>query len=518
MKIKYFPLIIFLIVYIFLFAAMPQNLKLLLIYILPIILYSLFISKSMLNYMKKKQNKDVDLEESNETVSSVSYFEKKKTEEPKIQIGFDDVAGLEEIKEDLMDVIDFLNNEDKYKSMDARVPRGILLYGPPGTGKTLIAKAIAGEAKATFIYSSGSEFVEKYVGVGAKRVRTIFERARKDAPSIIFIDEIDALGAKRNSESNNEKDQTLNQLLIELDGFNNTSNVIVIAATNRMDLLDEALLRPGRFDRKIYVGNPNYHSRLKILEVHTKNKPLDKKVQLKDIAVKTHGFSGAQLANIANEAALKAIKDKAKKINSDNFEFAIEKIAAGLEIKHSTVSDKEKRIVAYHEAGHAAAAKILNIDKVQKISIIPRDKALGYVLKFPTEDKYLYTKNELCNKLTVLLAGRASEEIFIGEVSTGASNDIKESTNIIYEIICSYGMGKNTQNTCIDERFIKYYLDNIKEEATEMAKEAYDRATAIIRENEDVVDKIAQYLLKNETMNAEKLDELMEEPKKRALI
>ncbi len=472
----------------------------------------------MLNYMKKKQNKDVDLEESNETVSSVSYFEKKKTEEPKIQIGFDDVAGLEEIKEDLMDVIDFLNNEDKYKSMDARVPRGILLYGPPGTGKTLIAKAIAGEAKATFIYSSGSEFVEKYVGVGAKRVRTIFERARKDAPSIIFIDEIDALGAKRNSESNNEKDQTLNQLLIELDGFNNTSNVIVIAATNRMDLLDEALLRPGRFDRKIYVGNPNYHSRLKILEVHTKNKPLDKKVQLKDIAVKTHGFSGAQLANIANEAALKAIKDKAKKINSDNFEFAIEKIAAGLEIKHSTVSDKEKRIVAYHEAGHAAAAKILNIDKVQKISIIPRDKALGYVLKFPTEDKYLYTKNELCNKLTVLLAGRASEEIFIGEVSTGASNDIKESTNIIYEIICSYGMGKNTQNTCIDERFIKYYLDNIKEEATEMAKEAYDRATAIIRENEDVVDKIAQYLLKNETMNAEKLDEIMEEPKKRALI
>ena len=518
MKIKYVPLIIFLIVYIFLFAAMPQNLKLLLIYILPIILYSLFISKSMLNYMKKKQNKDVDLEESNETVSSVSYFEKKKTEEPKIQIGFDDVAGLEEIKEDLMDVIDFLNNEDKYKSMDARVPRGILLYGPPGTGKTLIAKAIAGEAKATFIYSSGSEFVEKYVGVGAKRVRTIFERARKDAPSIIFIDEIDALGAKRNSESNNEKDQTLNQLLIELDGFNNTSNVIVIAATNRMDLLDEALLRPGRFDRKIYVGNPNYHSRLKILEVHTKNKPLDKKVQLKDIAVKTHGFSGAQLANIANEAALKAIKDKAKKINSDNFEFAIEKIAAGLEIKHSTVSDKEKRIVAYHEAGHAAAAKILNIDKVQKISIIPRDKALGYVLKFPTEDKYLYTKNELCNKLTVLLAGRASEEIFIGEVSTGASNDIKESTNIIYEIICSYGMGKNTQNTCIDEKFIKYYLENIKEEASEMAKEAYDRAIAIIKENEVLVDKIAKYLLKNETMNAEKLDELMEEPKKRALI
>ncbi|NLK64873.1 MAG: ATP-dependent zinc metalloprotease FtsH [Tissierellia bacterium] len=517
MKIKFFPLIIFFIVYIFLFASMPQNIKLPLLYITPLILYTLFITKTMLNFIKNKQRYEDDTE-ANEIVSSVSYFERKKPEEPKIQIGFDDVAGLEEIKEDLMDIIDFLNNEDKYRSMDAKVPRGILLYGPPGTGKTLIAKAIAGEAKATFIYSSGSEFVEKYVGVGAKRVRTIFERARKESPSIIFIDEVDALGAKRNADSNNEKDQTLNQLLIELDGFNNTSNVIVIAATNRLDLLDEALLRPGRFDRKIYVGNPNYHSRLKILEVHTKNKPLDKKVQLKDIAIKTHGFSGAQLANIANEAALKAIKDKSKKINIDNFEFAIEKVAAGLEIKHSTVSDKEKRIVAYHEAGHAVAAKILNIDKVQKISIIPRDKALGYVLKFPTEDKFLYTKNELCNKVVVLLAGRASEEIFIGEISTGGSNDIKESTNIIYEIICSYGMGRNTQNTCIDERLIKYYLDNIKDEAQQMTTDSYDRALSIIRENEAVVDKIAQHLLKYETMNAGKLDELMEEAQKRALI
>ena len=516
MKIKFFPLIIFLIVYIFIFAAVPQNTKLPLLYITPLIVYTLFITKTMMNLRARQRNDDDT--EVNQMVSSVSYFERKKPEEPRIQIGFDDVAGLEEIKEDLMDIIDFLNNEDKYRSMDARVPRGILLYGPPGTGKTLIAKAIAGEAKATFIYSSGSEFVEKYVGVGAKRVRTIFEKARKEAPSIIFIDEVDALGAKRNADSNNEKDQTLNQLLIELDGFNNTSNVIVIAATNRLDLLDEALLRPGRFDRKIYVGNPNFHSRLQILEVHTKNKPLDKKVQLKDIAVKTHGFSGAQLANIANEAALKAIKDKSKKINNENFEFAIEKIAAGLEIKHSTVSDKEKRIVAYHEAGHAVAAKVLNIDKVQKISIVPRDKALGYVLKFPTEDKFLYTKNELCNKVTVLLAGRASEEIFIGEISTGASNDIKESTNIIYEIICNYGMGKNTQNTCIDERLIKYYLDNIKDEAQEMTEKAYENALTIIRDNEAVVDRIAQYLLKYETMNSEKLDELMEEPKKRALV
>jgi cell division protease FtsH len=464
----------------------------------------------------KKDN--IEKEEYQQAVNSTTCFEKKKTEEIKIPISFNDVAGLDEIKDDLMDVIDFLNNEERYKVMDAKVPRGILLYGPPGTGKTLIAKAIAGEAKATFIYSSGSEFVEKYVGVGAKRVRMIFERARKEAPSIIFIDEIDALGSKRNSESNNEKDQTLNQLLIELDGFNNTSNVIVVAATNRLDLLDDALLRPGRFDRKIYVGNPNYYSRLKILEVHTKNKPLDKKVLLSELATKTHGFSGAQLANIANEAALKAIKDKCKKINSDNFEFAIEKIAAGLEIKHSTVSEAEKRTVAFHEAGHAIVSKMLNIDKIQKISIIPRDKALGYVLKFPTEDKFLYTKKELSNKVTVLLAGRASEEIFIGEISTGASNDIKESTNIIYEIICSYGMGKNTENTCIDEHLFKYYLSSIKEEAAEMTKESYSKALQIIKENEHLVQSVAEYLIINETINSKQLDEIIEKSNKKALM
>ncbi|MEL7647807.1 MAG: AAA family ATPase [Sedimentibacter sp.] len=520
MKNKNLYLVVSFIAYNIIILIVSDRYSLPLIFFAPMILYGWFLMKTIVKSSKKNDGSaGLFMEESNEAVSSTSYFEKKKPEEPKIQIGFDDVAGLEEIKDDLMDVIDFLNNEEKYKSMDAKVPRGILLYGPPGTGKTLIAKAIAGEAKATFIYSSGSEFVEKYVGVGAKRVRMIFERARKEAPSIIFIDEIDALGAKRNSESNNEKDQTLNQLLIELDGFNNTSNVIVVAATNRMDLLDEALLRPGRFDRKIYVGNPNFYSRLKILEVHTKNKPLDKKVVLKDIATKTHGFSGAQLANIANEAALKAIKDKSKKINNDNFEFAIEKVAAGLEIKHSTVSEKEKRIVAFHEAGHAVAAKILDIDKVQKISIIPRDKALGYVLKFPTEDKYLYTKKELCDKVSVLLAGRASEEVFLGEVSTGASNDIKESTNIIYEIICSYGMGKNTQNTCIDERFFKYYLESISEEASDMVKEAYSAALSLIRDNSSTVEKVAEYLIKNETMNAEQLDELVEnQNKKRALI
>ncbi len=280
MKNKFFYLATSFIVYNIIIIIISNKYPLSILFFVPILFYAVIAVKLLAAVGKRNESNSTSMfmEESNEeSVGSTSYFEKKKTEEPKIQIGFDDVAGLEEIKEDLMDVIDFLNNEEKYKSMDAKVPRGILLYGPPGTGKTLIAKAVAGEAKATFIYSSGSEFVEKYVGVGAKRVRMIFERARKESPSIIFIDEIDALGAKRNTESNNEKDQTLNQLLIELDGFNNVNNVIVIAATNRIDLLDDALLRPGRFDRKIYVGNPNYHSRLRILEVHTKNKPLDKR-------------------------------------------------------------------------------------------------------------------------------------------------------------------------------------------------------------------------------------------------
>lgn len=514
MKKKHFYFATIFIIYNVVIIMISKKYSLSILFYMPILIYTIYILK---NTMPNKKD-NVDMEESHETVNSTTCFDKKKSEEPKISISFNDVAGLDEIKDDLMDVIDFLNNEERYKIMDAKVPRGILLYGPPGTGKTLIAKAIAGEAKATFIYSSGSEFVEKYVGVGAKRVRMIFERARKEAPSIIFIDEIDALGSKRNSESNNEKDQTLNQLLIELDGFNNTNNVIVVAATNRLDLLDEALLRPGRFDRKIYVGNPNYYSRLKILEVHTKNKPLEKKVVLSEIATKTHGFSGAQLANIANEAALKAIKDKCKKISNDNFEFAIEKIAAGLEIKHSTVSETEKRTVAFHEAGHAIVSKMLNIDKIQKISIIPRDKALGYVLKFPTEDKFLYTKKELSDKVTVLLAGRASEELFIGEISSGASNDIKESTNIIYEIICSYGMGKNTENTYIDERLFKYYLDSIRDEASEMTKEAYHRALQIIKENENLVQNVAEYLIINETINSKQLDEITEESNKKALM
>lgn len=450
-------------------------------------------------------------EKSNQLASSSNLFEKKKADVDKPKVSFKDVAGLEEIKEELLDVIDFLNFREKYNKMGAKVPTGILLYGPPGTGKTLMAKAIAGESNSSFIYSSGSEFVEKYVGVGAKRIRTLFERARKETSCIVFIDEIDALGSRRNSESNNEKDQTLNQFLVEMDGFKDCQSVIVIGATNRLDLLDEALLRPGRFDRKIFVGNPNYMSRLKILEVHTDNKPLEKNVNISSIAKKTHGFSGAQLANIANEAALRAIKVKNKKISADNFNYAIEKVAAGLEVKNSSVTEKEKKIVAFHESGHAVASKILNIDKIQKISIIPRDKALGYVLKFPDEDRYLYTKQELLNRISVLLAGRAAEEVFFKEISTGASNDIKEATNIAYELICKYGMSKNLENIYISDYNFKYFANLIKKEASEFIDISYKNSLQLIQNNIDLTKVIADYLIENEAIDSANLNKIFDE-------
>lgn len=448
---------------------------------------------------------------SSQLASSTATFEKKKNEEIKQKSSFKDVAGLEEIKDELLDIIDFINNSDKYDKMGAKVPRGILLYGPPGTGKTLLAKAVAGESNSSFIYSSGSEFVEKYVGVGAKRIRSLFERARKEAPCIVFIDEVDALGSKRNSESNNEKDQTLNQFLVELDGFKNSNTVVVIGATNRLDLLDEAMLRPGRFDRKIYVGNPNYNSRVKILEVHTHNKPLEKDVNIKKLAKKTHGLSGAQLANIANEAALRAIKIKNKKVTQNNFNYAIEKIVAGLEVKNSTVSDKEKRIVAFHESGHAVAAKILDIDKIQKISIVPRNKALGYVLKFPDEDKYLYTKQELLYKITILLSGRAAEEIFFKEISTGASNDIKEATELAYELICKYGMSNRLGNLYISEYEFKYYANSIKSEAKKIIDDSYKNSLTLLQSNLTLTTKIANHLIENENIDSNMLNSIFSE-------
>ena len=355
---------------------------------------------------------------------------------------FRDVAGLDEVKEELFEVVDFMKSPDKYIKMGAKIPKGILFYGPPGTGKTLLASAVAGETDSSFFNVTGSEFVEKYVGVGAKRVRTLFEKARKEAPSIIFIDEIDAIGARRHSESNNEKDQTLNQLLVEMDGFNKDDNIIIVGATNRLDLLDEALLRPGRFDRHIRINSPNYNSRYEILKVHTNNKPLHKEVDLKLLARKTHGFNGAHLANIANEAAIFAVRDNSSEITSYHFDKALERVIAGIEQKNSVLIAKEKKIVSYHEAGHAIVSNIVNICPIQKISIVPRGEALGYVLQLPDEDRYIYTKEELIGKIKILLAGKAAEEIIFNHLSTGAKDDLKKVTDIADQMVCEYGMSK----------------------------------------------------------------------------
>lgn len=425
----------------------------------------------------------------------------------KSDVSFKDVAGLEEIKEELQETIDFINNSMKYRKMGAKIPKGILFHGPPGTGKTLLAKAVAGETNSTFLYASGSEFVEKYVGVGAKRVRTLFERAKKEAPSIIFIDEIDAIGARRNLESNNEKDQTLNQLLVEMDGFNTDETVIVIGATNRLDLLDEALLRPGRFDRHIFVGNPNIRAREQILEVHTKNKPLDKSIDIKTIARKTTGLSGAQLANIANEAAIIAVRKNKTIISINEFDAAIERVLAGLEVKNPTILRKEKETVAIHEAGHALVAKVLETDIVQKISIVPRGQALGYVLKFPDEERYLLTQSELKNKITCLLAGRAAEELIFKEITTGAKDDLNKATDIAREMVCSYGMS-NLGTMALDETFMRYNSDIIRIEIKKITDERYTEALRIIDENKYLLHYIANNLLEKETINSDELDNI----------
>lgn len=428
----------------------------------------------------------------------------------KPSVSFKDVAGLDEIKEELQETIDFMINPEKYKKMGAKIPKGILFHGPPGTGKTLLAKAVAGETNSNFLYASGSEFVEKYVGVGAKRVRTLFEKAKKDSPSIIFIDEIDAIGTKRNQDSNNEKDQTLNQLLVELDGFNTDETVIVIGATNRLDLLDEALLRPGRFDRHIYIGIPNMPAREQILTVHTKNKPLDKKIDIKALARKTTGLSGAQLANIANEAAIIAVRNNRKQISSAEFDAAIERVVAGLELKNANVLLKEKKTVAFHEAGHALVAKILDTDIVQKISIIPRGQALGYVLKFPDEDRFLLSQKELENKIVTLLAGRAAEQVVFNEITTGAKDDLSKATNIAREMVCSYGMSP-LGTLALDELYIKYNFDTIRLEIKEITDRTYKKAIELIEDNIHILHIIANKLMEEETIDSEELDIIFKE-------
>ncbi|QZY54030.1 ATP-dependent metallopeptidase FtsH/Yme1/Tma family protein [Crassaminicella profunda] len=444
--------------------------------------------------------------------ANVPKNEKNKEKESiKSSVKLDDVAGLEEVKEEIMEIADFINHAEKYKKMGAKIPKGILLYGPPGTGKTLLASALAGETNTEFIVASGSEFMEKYVGVGAKRVRELFEKAKEKAPCIIFIDEIDAIGAKRSEEGQSECNQTLNQLLTEMDGFKleDESIIVIIGATNRIDILDAALLRPGRFDKHVYIGNPNKIARKQMLKVHTKNKPLSKEVSLEKIAIKTHGLSGAHISSIVNEAALLAVRNNREQITPLDFDNAIERIIAGLKMKNSTISEKEKRIVSFHEAGHALVGKLLKVHSIEKISIIPTSQALGYVLNASSEDQYLYTKKDLLKRVQSILAGRAAEEIIFGEVTTGAKDDLNKATDIILGMICEYGMsdlGNRTFNT----KMIYGNMEKINDEVKKIIDSCYENTLNLLKENKTYLTSIAEQLFEKESLSGDELNSLME--------
>ena len=437
-----------------------------------------------------------------------SLFDAKKRSSEKDKITFDDVAGLKEVKEELYEIVDAVKNKEKYKKMGAKLPKGILFYGPPGTGKTLLAKALSGETESNFICVSGSEFTEKYVGVGAKRVRELFKEAKKKSPSIIFIDEMDSLCSKRVGDSNKEKDQTLNQLLVEMDGFNDSTDVVVIGATNRLDLLDNAVKRPGRFGKHIYIGKPDLQTRKELFEVHTKNKPLNDDVDIDLLSKKTHGLTGADISEIANNAAILAIRKERDSIKQDDFEESLEKIIAGLKSKTKRLGDKEKEVVSYHEAGHALLGLMLRNNKIQKISIIPHGQALGFVMSLPDEDRYLHSKEDLINEIKVILAGRVAESIMFSSITTGASDDLKKATNIAISMVCSYGMSSVNGLISRDISSIEDLSKLERNAVDEILNNAYSDVESIINDNKDNLSKIANYLYENEEMTLDELKEI----------
>ena len=440
----------------------------------------------------------------------------------KPKVTFKDVAGIDEVKEEVSEIVDFLKNPKKFQQLGGRIPKGVLLAGVPGTGKTLLAKAIAGEANVPFLSVSGSEFVEMFVGVGASRVRDLFEQAKRHAPCIVFIDEIDAVGRRRGAGvtgGHDEREQTLNQLLVEMDGFESSEGIIVIAATNRPDILDPALLRPGRFDRQIYVPLPDVRGRLEILKIHTKEKPLADDVDLEVIARSTPGFSGADLANIVNEAALIAARKNHGKITMEDFEEAKDKVTMGIERKSMVLSEEEKVTTAYHEAGHTLVAKLLpNADKVHKVTIIPRGKALGITQQLPEEDKYTYTKDYLLDRLCVLFGGRVAEELALGTISTGAGNDIERATEIARRMVAEWGMSDRIGPIAVKlkEQFgepVELISEEMKrlidKEVKRIVKETYERTKDLISQNMDKLENLAKALLERETLTGEEIDKAM---------
>lgn len=442
------------------------------------------------------------------------------SETTKSKMTFDDVAGLDEEKHEMIEIVDFLKNPERFNKMGAKIPRGVLLCGQPGTGKTLIAKAIAGEANVPFISMSGSEFIEMFAGLGASRVRKLFEKAKKISPCIIFIDEIDAIGSRRNSNggAESENNQTLNQLLVEMDGFDTDETIIVLAATNRPEMLDKALLRPGRFDRRITIGLPDLRGREAILKIHAKEKKFADDVNLKSIAEDTAGFTGADLANILNEAAIIATINGNLSITNKDIEDAVKKVTVGLEKQSRVISEKDKKLTAYHEAGHAIVSSTLETQKgVKEVSIIPRGVAGGYTMYKSDEDKCYISKTEMQEKLVALMGGRAAEKIVLNDISTGASNDIEVATNIAKDMITKYGMSETLGPISINTEQDPYELqllgdkfgDAIGAEVKVLLDNAYNTAQQLIRENREKLDRVANALLEREVISAEEFQELI---------
>ena len=480
----------------------------LLIYILPIVL-TFFLFRFMFSRMNKKGGGGpfgMPMGKSNAKI----YVE------TDTKVSFADVAGQDEAKESLTEIIDFLNNPKKYTGIGAKLPKGALLVGPPGTGKTLIAKAVAGEAKVPFFSVSGSNFIEMFVGMGAAKVRDLFKEAEKMAPCIIFIDEIDSIGKSRDGQmqSNDEREQTLNQLLTQMDGFDGSKGIVLLGATNRPEILDKALLRPGRFDRRVIVDRPDLIGRVAILNVHAKDVKMSKEVDLNSIAKGTPGAVGADLANIINEAALRAVKNGREEVIQEDLEEAVEVIIAGKEKKDRILSSKERKIVAFHEVGHALVAGLLEgTDPVHKITIVPRTMgALGYTMQLPEEEKYLVSREELVNQITVMLGGRAAEEEVFNLVSTGASNDIERATQTARSMVTVYGMTdsfdmmalESIQNRYLDGRAVRHCSEEtstmVDKEVLKIIRECHDKARKILNENRDLLDNISEYLLEKETI------------------
>ena len=447
------------------------------------------------------------------------------------QVSFSDVAGVEEAKEELQEVVEFLKFPERFLALGAKIPKGVLLVGPPGTGKTLMARAVAGEAGVPFFNISGSEFVEMFVGVGASRVRDLFDQAKRNAPCIVFVDEIDAVGRHRGAGlggGHDEREQTLNQILVEMDGFDTGTNVIVMAATNRPDILDPALLRPGRFDRRVILDNPDLKGRTEILKVHANGKPLDEDVDLERVARQTVGFSGADLANLVNEAAILAARRTKKLIGPDEFSESIDRVTAGPERRSRVISEHEKEVTAYHEAGHALVAHVLpDADPVAKVTIIARGQAGGYTKTVPEEDRNLITSDQLEARLAMAMGGRAAEELVFGEITTGASNDLEQATNIARTMVTRFGMSKKLGPRTFGKRDELVFLgreiseqrdysdsvaEQIDDEVQSLIGRAYDTAMRLLKEYRPNLERVSEYLLENETIEGENFADIFESP------